>query len=253
MNNWFRSWHGAPTDSKWLVIARKAGVAPGVVSAVVWTLFDFASQSEQRGSVDGFDVETYAAFSGFEETSIQAVIDALKDKGVVGPDGGFKNWTKRQPKREDDNSTERSRAFRQKQRENERNETQCNATQRNATLDKRREEENRYSDTIVSGDAAPSGEVVQLSAPDPRAELFTRGLAVVVSLTGKAQPQARTQIGHWLKITKDEAVTVLKAIDDAVEHRPANPSAWIEAALRRSGGKPVETEAERRRRMQTWV
>jgi len=28
--DWFRSWHGAPNDPKWLVIARKAGVAPGM-------------------------------------------------------------------------------------------------------------------------------------------------------------------------------------------------------------------------------
>ena len=79
MNNWFRSWHGAPTDSKWLVIGRKAGVAPGVVAAVVWALFDHASQTEDRGSVIGFDVETYSAFSGFDEEQIQAVIDGAAD------------------------------------------------------------------------------------------------------------------------------------------------------------------------------
>lgn len=261
-NDWFRSWHGAPTDNKWLVIGRKAGVSPGVVSAVVWALLDHASQVSERGSVADFDVETYAAFSGFDEDQIRAVIDALKDKGVIGPDGGFRNWSKRQPKRED-NSTERSRAFREKQKQNERetnaekhDATQCNATQREATLDKIREDKDKiYSDTNVSGEVAPADEtVVQLSAADPRSELFTRGLAAVMQLTGRAAPQARTQIGHWLKLTKDEAVTVLKAVDDAVEHRPANPSAWIEAALRKNPqGKPSETEAERRRRMQAWV
>ena len=35
MASWFRSWHGAPTDNKWLVIARRANVSAGVVSAVV--------------------------------------------------------------------------------------------------------------------------------------------------------------------------------------------------------------------------
>lgn len=24
--DWFRSWHGAPTDNKWLLIAKRAGV-----------------------------------------------------------------------------------------------------------------------------------------------------------------------------------------------------------------------------------
>ena len=26
--DWFRSWHGAPTDNKWLVIAKRAMEAP---------------------------------------------------------------------------------------------------------------------------------------------------------------------------------------------------------------------------------
>lgn len=153
-NDWFRSWHGAPTDNKWLVIARKAGVAPGVVSAVVWALLDYASQCGERGTIAGFDVETYAAFSGFDEAQVQAVIDALKDKEIIDPDGGFKNWKKRQPKREDNSSTERSREFRQRQKENERGETQCNAAQREATLDKSRED----TDTEKKeGESAPNG------------------------------------------------------------------------------------------------
>ena len=53
---WFRSWHGAPTDNKWLVIAKRAGVPAGMVSAVVWALFDYASQNENRGSVEDFDI-----------------------------------------------------------------------------------------------------------------------------------------------------------------------------------------------------
>lgn len=61
---WFRSWHGAPTDSKFLLIAKRAQVAPGMVSAVYWALLDYASQNEPRGSVEGFDTETYAEWAG---------------------------------------------------------------------------------------------------------------------------------------------------------------------------------------------
>ena len=104
MTSWFRSWHGAPTDNKWLVIARRANVAPGVVSAVAWALMDHASQAAERGSVAGFDVETYCAFSGFPESDVAAILDALLDKGVVGMDSRLTAWDKRQPKREDDSS-----------------------------------------------------------------------------------------------------------------------------------------------------
>lgn len=124
MTDWFRSWHGAPTDNKWLVIARKAGVAPGIVSAIVWALFDHASQQDDRGCVRDFDIETYAAFSGFDEEHVRAVISALRDKGVIS-DYRLSNWEKRQPKRED-NSTERVRSMRERNAV-KRDETQCNA------------------------------------------------------------------------------------------------------------------------------
>lgn len=112
MTMWFRSWHGAPTDPKWLLIAKKAGVPPIVVSGIVWALFDYASQREDRGCVVGFDTETYAVWSGVEEAEVEAVITALTAKGVI-EDGRLTAWEKRQPKREDD-SRERVRAYRER-------------------------------------------------------------------------------------------------------------------------------------------
>ena len=112
--DWFRSWHNAPTDPKWLVIAQRArteGVTPGMVSAVAWALMDYASQNADRGSVEGFDAETYAAFTGWYEDQIEAVIEAMRSKGMITPDGRLAAWDKRQPKRED-SSTERVRRHR---------------------------------------------------------------------------------------------------------------------------------------------
>ena len=111
MTSWFRSWHGAPTDTKWLTIARRAGVAPGVVSAVAWALLDYASQHQDRGSVGGFDAETYAVFSGFDESDVLAVIQALVAKEMI-VDNRWASWEKRQPERED-NSAERVRRHRE--------------------------------------------------------------------------------------------------------------------------------------------
>jgi hypothetical protein len=108
-------------DKKWPVIAMRAGVKTGVVSAIAWALMDYASQHETRGTVEGFDAEVYAVYSGFPENEVIAVIKAMTDKGVI-VDGKLTNWEKRQPKREDD-STERVREWREKKR----NETQSNA------------------------------------------------------------------------------------------------------------------------------
>ena len=50
----WRSWHAAPTDTKCLSIARRAKVTPGMVAAVVWALYDHASQATERGDVSRF-------------------------------------------------------------------------------------------------------------------------------------------------------------------------------------------------------
>ena len=52
-----------------------------MVSAVAWALMDYASQNADRGSVDGFDAETYAAFTGWCEDQIEAIIEAMRGKG----------------------------------------------------------------------------------------------------------------------------------------------------------------------------
>lgn len=109
MIDWFRSWHGAPTDTKWLVIGRRAGVAPGVVSAVVWALLDHASTREERGTVADFDFESYAAYSGFDEDQVRAVYAALEAKAVI-INGRIAQWEKRQA----NTSTERVRKHRAK-------------------------------------------------------------------------------------------------------------------------------------------
>ncbi len=112
--SWWRSWHGAPMDPKWAVIASRAGVKIGIVSAVAWALLDYASQHGNRGTVEGFDIETYAVFSGWTEREIESVISAMTDKGVIA-NGRLVNWEKRQPKREDD-SKERVARYREKKR-----------------------------------------------------------------------------------------------------------------------------------------
>jgi len=113
MASWFRSWHGAPTDTKWLSIARRAETTPATVAAVAWALLDYASQRPNRGSVDGFDVESYSAWAGLDESTVEAVFVAMKQKGII-TNGRWASWEKRQPEREDD-SAERVKRYRERQ------------------------------------------------------------------------------------------------------------------------------------------
>jgi hypothetical protein len=64
MADFFRCWHGTAVDQRWVSVGRATGIEPGLVAGIVWALLNHASQHRDRGTVDGFDAETYAAFSG---------------------------------------------------------------------------------------------------------------------------------------------------------------------------------------------
>lgn len=138
MTDWFRSWHGAPTDPKWVLIGRKAGVVPAVASAIAWALFDHASQAHPRGSVAGFDCEVYAAWGGLECDAVTKAVSAMAERGMIDANGELSKWSKRQPERED-GSAERGKAWRERKR------TQANADDdaENAQERKRTTEQSR--------------------------------------------------------------------------------------------------------------
>jgi hypothetical protein len=137
--DWFRSHHGAPTDAKYLMLARRAGVAAHEVAFVWWALLDYASQNEPRGSITGFDPEALACFSGLDESKIKAIEGVCREKGMIDQADMLSAWARRQPKREDD-SSKRVREYRDRQK----TETQCNAsvTQGNGRAEQSRTEQN---------------------------------------------------------------------------------------------------------------
>lgn len=114
--DWFRSHHGAPSDPKWQLIARKAGVPTCAVVSLFWMLLDHASQHSDRGSIDGFDTEVAAMYLGLDDSQAEAIMEALRTKEII-VDGRLANWEKRQPRREreDDYSTERVQRHRARQ------------------------------------------------------------------------------------------------------------------------------------------
>jgi hypothetical protein len=123
MNDWFRSHHGAPTDPKWIVIAERSGASRAEVVAVFWALLDHASQCRDRGSVEGFDVETVSAFLCVSSCFIEKIIDALVQKKVI-ENGRIASWSFRQF---EGNSTARVRAYRERMKHVTVTETRGNA------------------------------------------------------------------------------------------------------------------------------
>src|SRR5574337_142102 len=125
--HWFRSYHGAPTDPKWLAVLARATAALQSVTnssnaesvtrlrvadvvALWWVLLDHASQRKERGSLDGFDAESAAMFLGLTVDEVAAILDAMRQKNLITGDR-IRTWEDRNPKREDD-SAPRVRAFR---------------------------------------------------------------------------------------------------------------------------------------------
>lgn len=144
---WFRWHHGSVTDPKFKLIAHKAKQSLATVIAVWAFLLEQASASDERGAFGDVDCESLDCLLGLDDGATAAIMLAMEGRGLV--EGGYVSaWEKRQPKRErvDENSTERSRAFRQKKRQEtpeDNDATPSNATQHQETprVEKRREEE----------------------------------------------------------------------------------------------------------------
>lgn len=164
--DWFRSYHGAPTDAKYLMLAKRAGTAPFEVAFVWWALMDYASQNDPRGSIQGFDAESLACFSGLDESKIKAIEGVCRDKGMIDQADMLSAWPRRQPKREDD-SSQRVQAFRERKKDAVTHGNAC-VTHGNDRAEQNREEQNRPPLTPQGDPVAEEFELVWKAYP-PRA------------------------------------------------------------------------------------
>jgi hypothetical protein len=244
VTDWFRSWHGAPTDNKWLLIAKKANVKPIHVSGTFWALLDHASQHSERGFVGDFDQETFALFAGLDEEHVSRIVTALREKGMI-VDDRIAQWGKRQPKREDDSATERQRRHRANNggkppsgdtpgTPDRTHNGSGHAMSRNVTPDKRR------GDSSV---ADATGTVVPHPAADFCKAVFESGRALLIA-DGKTAREAGSLIGRWRKTCGDPELLVLIRQSEIEGH--SDPVAWLTAAVEtRNGNRPANHRSDR--------
>jgi hypothetical protein len=164
-------------------------------------------------------------------------ITKLKAAGLFDlVDGKFipHDWEERQYKVKDATAATRMQRYRARKGKSV---TDRNVTPVTTVTPLRLEEEvDREVEREKSSEPNGSGAV----APrDYRAELFSRGLAKLASLTGKGQDSCRSFVGKCLKAAGDDAVTVLGLIDDAERNQVVDPSAWIAARLKATGPPQV--------------
>ncbi|MET3890406.1 uncharacterized protein YdaU (DUF1376 family) [Bosea sp. OAE506] len=87
-------------------------------------------------------------------------------------------------------------------------------------------------DTGVTALEVPSAPTIA----DPRTMLFRVGVPAIRQLTGKSDGATRALIGRWLKTARDDCKRLSRVIEDAQDAKPADPVAWIEAALQQRPG-----------------
>lgn len=226
--DWFRWHHGTVTDPKFGVVAKKSGSRVSDVIAVWAFVLESASAEADRGQVGNIDHEALDFLLGLDDGQSFRIVEQMYSRALISTyDGRVCSWDKRQPKREreSDDSTERVRAHRQRQKEQsetkESQVTPCNAVQHQETP---REEERReelkqaptvHVETAVSPDAAPAefdSQVIPIKDPVPYEKILSLyhellpELATVAKLTTgrKAHIRSRwkndiTSLESWRK------------------------------------------------------
>lgn len=113
--DWYRVYHGMPTDPKWMLVAQRAGngATPGHVVAVWAVLLDHASRSRPRGSVESVDLEAVAVGLGWPLELVTSIHDALAVRRHI-VDGHLRTWGERNPTKFDATNAARQKKHRAK-------------------------------------------------------------------------------------------------------------------------------------------
>lgn len=268
MTRWVRLWEDMPTDPKWRVVARRAGRPMSEVIAVFVLMMTTADPS--TGALGGWDDEDAAAALDMDVMAVAAIRKAMEGKTIDGD--RLSGWEKRQPKRQDDVSTDRVRAFRERKKADEtqvkRNETEpetrCNAPEEMREETDTETEEERAAQPVSpvhvqareAGEAELLGHLIDaagLAEPLPPlledasaiAELVAKGYSLrdrILPVIRSRRGRPFTTWGYFVKAIV-EAEERGAGIGKAHHAKPA-PAVWVDlgspewAIVTRARGKP---------------
>lgn len=172
-NQWVRLWLDMPTCPKFRAIARASGQPLTAVISVFVLMMTDAANANERGRTQMNDDDVSAALD-MEIEQVAAIRSAMQGRVLDGDI--MTGWEARQPIRED-NSSERSKAWRQKKKE----ETQTNANER-----KRTQRDAPDTDTDIKKKEITTNVVTKKNFSPPKAEEVAR-YAEEISRTIDAQ------------------------------------------------------------------
>ena len=172
--NWL-CWHvGTVTDPKFRVIARQANNQPGVVVAVWAYLLELAGGAKERGSIASYDADVAEEALGFSAFEIEAIILAMRAKGLIEGDIIAK-WKDRQNM----TNAERAREWRE-QRKAARVQTEQNDVREHTRIfanatDKQTDKTDIQTDKDIDGEslsrAARASRMPEDWAPEPEPDI----------------------------------------------------------------------------------
>jgi len=92
---WYRVYHGMPEDSKLRVIAQRSKQLMTHVVTVWVSILDAASKHKIRGTVE-IDAEQISVVQEINQKSVEAIIRAFYEKGMIDKNHRLTAWEKRQ-------------------------------------------------------------------------------------------------------------------------------------------------------------
>jgi hypothetical protein len=97
----------------------------------------------------------------------------------------------------------------------------------------------------IPSESAPALPALPGVIIDVRTQLFRDGLEILRRLTGKSEGACRTFLGKLLREAGDDCELALRKLREAAETPPADPGAWLMAAVKKGSvpKKSAKTEA----------
>lgn len=122
MSQWIRLWEGMTTDPKWRVVKARAMCNVSMVSIgdIVSVFVHMLNSADKNGDLDTWCDEDVAAALEYKVELVCAIREAMQGKVLDG--NHLKSWDKRQPN-ENNLSTKRVRAFRERRNRSKPSET----------------------------------------------------------------------------------------------------------------------------------
>ena len=219
---WLRWYTGCTTDPKFQVIAKHSGQSVAAVIALWAMLLERACSASERGAIDGFDSESADVLLGLADGASKEILHTMQSRGLI-EQGRIAKWEVRQPRRErEDNSTERVRQHRERQKPVQRatleDVTPCNATEHQGTP---RLEESRR----IQNPPPPPPQGMEISArfkrerktntgPTPLPDAFAEFWAAYPRKVGRHAAEKA-----WVALTKANALPDINTLLAAIENQ----------------------------------